>query len=147
MPTTTHIHVPRSLTRSLVGSASVIVSLSLSRILLCVCVFTFARLNSRPTYCHWMLYVFIKLQQFHPICCDTQPYTNPIVALMKLLTVSFSHRISCKVTNSADALTICEEQYVCGVAVYIFFFFALSSRDNVEEKKSRTPETNKCTTD
>lgn len=37
-----------------------------------------------------MLYVFIKLEQFHPICSDS----NPIVTLITILTVSFSHKIS-----------------------------------------------------
>lgn len=42
----------------------------------------------------WMLCVFIKLQQFYPIYSDIQPDSNPIVALMRLLTVSFLDRNS-----------------------------------------------------
>lgn len=47
----------------------------------------------------WMLCVFIKLQQFYPIYSDIQPDSNPIVALMRLLTVSFLDRNSLSLSH------------------------------------------------
>lgn len=116
----------------------------------------------RPTYCHWMLYVFIKLQQFHPICCDTQPYSNPIVALMRLLTVSFfSYSL-----NHLQQLQIqlwCSNslgwEQLVAVCVCVFFFGAVASNtythlqcaSDSQTKRQTThrtmPKTNKCTTD
>lgn len=78
---------------------------------LCICTIWFyivCLLSMRPTYC-WMLYVFIKLQQFHPICSNTQPDSNPIVALMRLLTVSFSHRIHLVRLDFQPLQTLCRE--------------------------------------
>lgn len=130
MPTT--IHVSLDFSHSLVTHTRT----------MCLFPAFLALYQRRPTYCHWMLYVFIKLQQFHPICCDTQPYSNPIVAPNETLNCFFLASESLrKVTNSADALV----ESIFNSSKF-FFFRSLHSgvcmcvvcRDNVQERNKNS---------